>query len=294
MLAYPDIDPVAVQVGPVTVHWYGIMYLVGFGAGWWLGRIRARQSWRGFTPVAVDDLLFYVALGIILGGRIGYVLFYGLGDFVHDPLSALRVWDGGMSFHGGLIGVAVACWLFARRTGRTFFQVADFVVPLVPPGLAAGRIGNFINGNLWGAPSELPWAMVFPDPRAGGVPRHPSQLYEALLEGLVLFVLVWLFTRRARPTMAASGVFLVGYALARIAVETVRVPDAHIGYLAGDWLTTGQLLTAPMVLIGAALVVIAYARGTPADTTADAPARDDPDPSPVAASTGRRRRKRGR
>ena len=289
MLAYPDIDPVAVQIGPVTVHWYGIMYLVGFGAGWWLGRRRSREPWRGFSPVAVDDLLFYVAIGIILGGRVGYVVFYGLDAFVQDPLAALRVWDGGMSFHGGLIGVGVACLVFARRTGRTFFQVTDFVVPLVPPGLAAGRIGNFINGNLWGAPSDLPWAMVFPDPRAGGVPRHPSQLYEALLEGLVLFVLVWLFTRRQRPAMAASGVFFIGYGVARIFVETVRVPDAHIGYLAGEWLTAGLLLTAPMVLLGIAFVAIAYARRAQAGEDVS---RDEP--APVAASGGRRRRKRGR
>jgi phosphatidylglycerol:prolipoprotein diacylglycerol transferase len=291
MLAYPDIDPVALQIGPIRVHWYGVMYLVGFAAGWWLGRLRARDPRTGFAPAEVDDLLFYVALGIILGGRLGYLFFYGLDRLLADPLSALRVWEGGMSFHGGLLGVVVGAWLFARRTSRPFFVVGDFIVPLVPPGLAAGRLGNFINGNLWGAPSDLPWAMVFPDPRAGGVARHPTQLYEALLEGLVLFIVLWIFSRRPRPTMAVSGVFLAGYALARLAVEFVRVPDAHIGYLAGGWLTMGHVLTAPMLLLGVLLVVSAY-RWVPGAWLADSEHR--PTASPTAARSKSSKRRHGR
>ncbi|NIR61571.1 MAG: prolipoprotein diacylglyceryl transferase, partial [Gammaproteobacteria bacterium] len=174
MVAFPDIDPVAFSVGPVKVHWYGLMYLFGFGAGWLLGRVRAaRDPWRQWSSGAVDDLLFFIALGIIVGGRLGYVVFYDLGRFVDDPSHILRIWQGGMSFHGGLIGVIVAMWWYGRSRGRPFFVVADFVAPLVPPGILFGRLGNFINGNLWGGPSDLPWAMVFPDPRAGGIPRHP-------------------------------------------------------------------------------------------------------------------------
>jgi phosphatidylglycerol:prolipoprotein diacylglycerol transferase len=258
MIAYPDINPVAIELGPVKIHWYGLMYLLGFATAWWLGRVRARDSRRNWSGAAVDDVLFYIALGVIVGGRLGYVLFYDLSRFAGDPSLILRIWQGGMSFHGGLIGVIVAMWWFARTRRRRFFEVADFVAPLVPPGIAFGRIGNFINGNLWGGPSDLPWAMVFPDPRAGGVARHPSQIYQALLEGLALFVIVWVYSRHPRPTMAVSGVFLSGYGVFRFAVEYIRVPDAHIGYLAFDWLTMGQLLSAPMIVAGAALVWLAY------------------------------------
>ena len=177
MLRHPDFDPVAVQIGPLAVHWYGLMYVVAFGLGWWLGRARARDPARAFAPRDVDDLLFFVAVGAIAGGRLGYMFFYDPGGMLRDPLSTLRVWQGGMSFHGGLIGVIVAMLVFARRRSRAFFEVADFVAPLIPLGLAAGRVGNFINGNLWGSPSTLPWAMVFP--RADALPRHPSQLYQA-------------------------------------------------------------------------------------------------------------------
>jgi phosphatidylglycerol:prolipoprotein diacylglycerol transferase len=266
MVAYHDIDPVAIQLGSVKIHWYGLMYLLGFVVGWWLGRIRARDAWRNWSGSAVDDLLFYIALGVIIGGRLGYVLFYDFARFAADPAMIVKIWQGGMSFHGALIGVILAVWWFARTRGRRFFDVADFLAPLTCLGLAFGRIGNFINGNLWGAPSDLPWAMVFPDPRAGGVPRHPSQLYEALLEGVVLFIIVWTFSRRPRPTMAVSGVFLAGYGIFRFLIEFLRVPDAHIGYLAFDWITMGQVLTSPMIIAGVVLVWLAY-RSAGTDTT---------------------------
>jgi phosphatidylglycerol:prolipoprotein diacylglycerol transferase len=267
MIAFPDINPVALELGPIKIHWYGLMYLIGFGTAWTLGRIRARDPRRNWSAAAVDDLLFYIALGVIVGGRLGYVLFYDLGRFVDDPSLILRIWQGGMSFHGGLLGVMIAMWWFARTRGRRFLAVADFVAPLVPPGIALGRIGNFINGNLWGGPSDLPWAMVFPDPRAGGVARHPSQLYQALLEGVALFVIVWLYSRHPRPTMAVSGVFLGAYGVFRFAIEFIRVPDAHIGYLAFDWVTMGQVLSAPMIIAGSILVWLAYRFAASAETT---------------------------
>ena len=253
MLSFPEIDPVAIAIGPVALRWYGIAYLAGIGLGWWLGRRRAaREPWRGWTPRHVDDFVFYLALGAVLGGRVGYVLIYDFSRFVSDPLVLVRIWEGGMSFHGGLLGViAVAAW-FGRQHGFGFFPVTDFLAPLVPPGLGAGRIGNFVNGELWGKPADVPWAMVFPG--AGPEARHPSQLYEAVLEGLVLFVLLWWFSRRPRPRMAVSGLFLVGYGAGRCLVEFAREPDAHIGYLAFGWLTTGQVLSVPMLLAGAAML----------------------------------------
>ena len=273
MLTYPDIDPVMLSLGPVSVHWYGAMYLVGFVAGWWLGRLRARRPGSGWSVQQVDDLLFYIALGVVLGGRLGYSLFYSFETLLQDPLSILRIWQGGMSFHGGLIGVLVAMWLFARRHHKGFFQTTDFIAPLIPIGLGAGRIGNFINGELWGAPSSVPWAMQVPCDRflalcleklqlpAGTLmtpPLHPNQLYEAALEGVVMFLLLWLFSARPRPVMAVSGLFLLCYGLFRFAIEFVRMPDAHLGYIAFDWLTMGQLLTLPMLLAGATLFWLAY------------------------------------
>ena len=253
MLNFPEIDPVAIAIGPVAIRWYGLAYVAGIGIGWWLGRRRAaRDPWRGWTPQHVDDLIFYIALGAVLGGRIGYVLFYEFFHFVSDPLLVVRIWEGGMSFHGGLLGVIAAMAWFARRHGFGFFPVADFLAPLVPPGLGAGRVGNFVNAELWGKPSEVPWAMVFPG--AGPEARHPSQLYEAVLEGLVLFVVLWWYSRRPRPRMAVSGLFLVGYGAARCLVELAREPDAHIGYLAFGWMTMGQLLSVPMLLAGAAML----------------------------------------
>ncbi|MCC5856591.1 MAG: prolipoprotein diacylglyceryl transferase [Ectothiorhodospiraceae bacterium] len=258
MLTYPDIDPVALQLGPLAIHWYGLMYGLGFLAGWWLGRMRAREPWRPVTPPQMSDLVLYVALGVILGGRIGYILFYDMGQVLDDPLRLIRIWQGGMSFHGGLIGVLLACLLFARKAGTGFFRLMDFVAPLVPIGLGAGRIGNFINGELWGKPTDLPWGMVYAP--LGADPRHPSQLYQFLLEGVVLFIALWLFSRKPRPTMSVSGLFLVLYGVFRFVVEFARMPDAHIGYLAFGWVTMGQVLSLPMILGGGLLLVLAYRR----------------------------------
>ncbi len=255
MLTAPQIDPIAIQLGPLAIRWYGLMYLIAFLAFWWLGRRRARQTGL-LQAQQVDDLLFYGALGVILGGRLGYVFFYGFEQLLADPLYLVRIWQGGMSFHGGLLGVLVAAWLFGRKHGLGFFGVTDFIAPLVPLGLGAGRVGNFINGELWGRVSDAPWAMVFA--HAGPLPRHPSQLYEAFLEGLVLFLLLWFYSAKPRPRMAVSGLFLVGYGAARTAVEFAREPDAHLGYLAGGWLTMGMLLSVPMVLVGAVLMGLAY------------------------------------
>lgn len=258
MLVYPDIDPVLIGIGPIQVHWYGLMYLVGFVAGWWLGRLRAQRPGSRWQPREVDDLLFYIVLGIIAGGRIGYVLFYGLQRLMENPLSLFALWEGGMSFHGGLLGVLVAMWIYARRQDRAFWQLTDFIAPLVPIGLGAGRIGNFINGELWGKVTDLPWGMIFPN--GGPLPRHPSQLYEALLEGVVLFVILWVYSRRPRPVMSVSALFLLCYGSFRFLVEFLRVPDAHIGYIAFGWLTMGQALSLPMIIVGLWLLVIIYRR----------------------------------
>lgn len=264
MLTYPNIDKVAFELGPVAVHWYGLMYLVGFAFAWWLGRRRCKQVWRGWQREQVDDLVFYSALGVVLGGRLGFVCFYDFDAFLDNPVRLVKIWQGGMSFHGGLIGVLVATWFFARRYGRPFFCVTDFLAPLVPIGLGAGRIGNFINGELWGKESELPWAMVLEG--SDGPARHPSQLYEAGLEGAGLFVILWWFSARSRPTMAVSGVFLVGYGVFRTLIELVRTPDAALGYLAWGWLTMGQLLSLPMVIAGLWFIGCAYLRPPAGET----------------------------
>jgi phosphatidylglycerol:prolipoprotein diacylglycerol transferase len=258
MLKYPNIDPIAIKLGPLKVHWYGLMYLLGFAAAWFLGKSRAKKEW---TPVNTDeqvsDLIFYCALGVILGGRVGYVLFYNFDKFLENPLWLFKVWDGGMSFHGGLIGVILAMLYFSKKIGCTFFQLADFVAPLVPIGLGAGRIGNFINGELWGKVTNVPWAMVFPG-SGDGLPRHPSQLYQFALEGVALFCILWWFSSKPRPRMAVSALFLLCYGCFRFFVEFFRQPDVQLGYLDWGWLTMGQLLSAPMILIGALALVWAY------------------------------------
>ena len=255
MLIHPQFDPIAVSLGPLAVRWYGLMYLAGFVAFLLLGRRRAAaQPWHGIAPTALDDLLFYGVLGVVLGGRLGQVLFYEPGHYLAHPLEILAIWKGGMSFHGGFLGVLAAMALWGRRNGRRFFEVTDFIAPLVPLGLFAGRIGNFINGELWGrvADASLPWAMVFP--HVDALPRHPSQLYQAAGEGLLLFALLWWFSARQRPRGAVSGMFLIGYGALRFVAEYFREPDAGIF----GWSYTvsmGQWLSLPMVVIGIVLLV---------------------------------------
>jgi len=260
MLVHPQFDPVAVALGPLAVRWYGLMYLVGFALIWAAGRWRiARRPGGVWSAGDLDDALFHGILGTIIGGRLGYVVFYKLGDYLAEPWRILYVWEGGMSFHGGMLGVIVALALFARSRRQDWLAVTDFVAPLVPLALAAGRLGNFINAELWGRPASLPWAMVFPNVDA--VPRHPSQLYEFALEGLVLLALLWWFSARERPRGAVSGLFLAGYGVLRFLVEFTREPDDFLGLLAAG-LSMGQWLSAPMVLAGVAMMVWAYrARG---------------------------------
>lgn len=257
MLSYPTIDPVAFSLGPIQVHWYGLSYLVGIGLAWWLARRRADRL--GLSKEQVGDLTFYAAVGVILGGRLGYALFYHFDRVLADPLWLLRLWEGGMAFHGGFLGVVVALLLFARKHRLPWLQLADFVAPLTPIGLALGRLGNFINGELWGRVSDQPWALVFP--QAGPDPRHPSQLYQFALEGVLLFLLLWLFSRHPRPTGSVAGLFLVGYGSLRFLVEFTREPDAHLGLLLGG-LSMGQLLSLPMLAAGLGLLVWSYRSAT--------------------------------
>ena len=256
MLAYPNINPVAFHIGPLSVHWYGLMYLVGFLGAWILLTWRARTAWRGFNAEQVSDILFYGALGIIIGGRVGYMLFYDWPNFIAAPWRLFMIWQGGMSFHGGLLGVVIAMWMYARKIGKALGDITDFIAPVVPVGLGAGRIGNFINGELWGRVSDVPWAMVFPG--AGHMPRHPSQLYEFLLEGVVMFVILWIYSLKPRPRWAVSGLFSLCYGVFRFFIEFFRVPDVQVGYLAFGWLTEGQLLSLPMIFLGIFLLIWAY------------------------------------
>ncbi len=263
MLTYPEIDPVIFTIGFVKIRWYGLMYVIGFVLAWWLARRRAAKPWAAVRPEQVDDLIFYSMLGVIIGGRLGYCLVYGWEQLLSDPLYLFKITEGGMSFHGGLAGVMGALWLFGRKLGRRFWDMGDFVAPLAPLGLGFGRIGNFINGELWGKPTDVPWSF-----NVDGQALHPSQLYESALEGFALFAIVWLFSAKDRPRGAVSGVFLIGYGAFRFFVEFYRVPDAHLGYLALDWVTMGQLLSLPMILLGAVLLWLAYRRGDSQGVTA--------------------------
>lgn len=258
MLQYPGFDPIAFELGPLKVHWYGITYLVGFAVAWWLGRYRASRPGSTWKAEDVDDFLFFAMLGVILGGRIGYVLFYGMPFWADDLLYPFKIWAGGMSFHGGLLGVLAAIAIFAWRRKRRVSDVFDFAAPLPGVGLLSGRIGNFINGELWGRPTDVPWGF-----QVNGQVLHATQLYEAALEGVVLFSILWWFTSKPRPRLAPAGLFLFLYGCSRVIVEFWRVPDQHIGYLAGDWLTMGQVLSLPMVIAGATLLVLAYRRNAP-------------------------------
>jgi phosphatidylglycerol:prolipoprotein diacylglycerol transferase len=253
MFTYTPIDPIAIELGPLAVRWYGLMYVIGILGGWWLGRVQARRAYSPLNEQQVDDLVTWVALGVILGGRFGSVLFYNFDDFLDRPLMLFEIWKGGMSFHGGMLGVSFAIWLFGRRIGVHFWDMNDFIAPVIAVGLGAGRIGNFINGELWGKPTDVPWGFV-----VDGVGRHASQLYEAFFEGLCLFLIVWVYALKPRPRMAVTGLFLAVYGMARFGVEFVRLPDAHIGYMAWGWLTRGQVLSAPMIIGGILLIMLAY------------------------------------
>lgn len=278
---YVAIDPVAIELGPLQVHWYGITYLLAFLIFWGAGNYLARsRPWAGWTDQEVGDFLFYGMLGVVIGGRLGYVFFYSLDSFLQDPLFLFKLTQGGMSFHGGLIGVIVSMAWFARRTKRSFWQVSDFVAPMVPVGLGLGRIGNFIGGELWGRHSDLPWAMIFANSiEPGGwqsaelraewakgaldaFARHPSQLYQAAMEGFLLAIILLTYSRKKRPTAAVSGLFLLGYGLFRFIAEFFREPDSHIGYLAGQWLTMGMLLSLPMAVAGLVILFWAYRRNS--------------------------------
>jgi phosphatidylglycerol:prolipoprotein diacylglycerol transferase len=293
MIHYPAIDPIILSLGPFTIgsltlgpaaiRWYGLMYVIGFAVAWWLARRRAAHPAATWKPTDVDDLIFFAAIGTILGGRLGWILFYGTEQVLADPLTVFRIWEGGMSFHGGLVGVVIAVAIFARTRQRRLSDVTDFLAPLPGVGIFAGRVGNFINGELWGKPTDVPWAFVV-DPSAGLHPNqaaeasrlcqrfgvdpcvlhvHASQLYEGMLEGLLLFAILWLYTSTPRPRLAPTGLFLLCYGVFRFLVEFVRVPDENRGYLLFDWVTMGQILSLPMILLGAWLLVGAYRRLEP-------------------------------
>ena len=259
MLTYPNIDPVALQIsafeifgktiGPLKIHWYGLMYLFGFIGAWSLGVYRAKRPWSPIQKSQVEDLVFYTALGVILGARIGYILFYNFGDFLKDPIELFKVWHGGMSFHGGLLGVIIAMYFYGKKINRSFLEIADFSAPLVPIGLGLGRIGNFIGGELWGRATDVPWGMIFPKD-VDQLVRHPSQLYQAFFEGLVLFVILFWFSRKPRPKAAVASLFVLLYGCFRFMVEFVREPDAHIQFDLFGWMTRGQELCVPMIIIG--------------------------------------------
>ena len=288
---FVDINPIAFSIGPVQVHWYGIMYLIGFAVAWWLGQ---RRRAAGRLPVTADqfsDLAFYLMLGVILGGRIGYMVFYDTSELIHHPLSLFRVWEGGMSFHGGLLGVLAAALIWTRKRKLNFFDVMDFIAPVVPIGLGLGRLGNFIGGELWGRHTDAPWGMIFPRAlesldktkdelyqmvlagQLNNEARHPSQLYEVCLEGVVLFAVLWIYSRKPRPRYAVSGLFALLYGLFRFGVEFVREPDAQLGFVAFNWLTMGQILSLPLIAVG--LLLLWMSRGAPVL---------QPAPPPVAAA----------
>jgi len=251
MLQFPHFDPIALRLGPVAIHWYGLMYLLAFASAWLLGRWRIAHKKTRLTLKDLEDIIFYGVLGVIAGGRLGYVIFYKPLYYASHPTEIFYLWEGGMSFHGGLLGVLLMITWLSRSRGYKWFEVSDFVAPLIPLGLAAGRMGNFINGELWGRPSTLPWAMVFPQ-SGDGIARHPSQLYQLGLEGLLLFILMWWFANKPRPTGQVSAVFLVGYGFFRFIAEFAREPDDFLGLLTAG-LSMGQWLSLPMIVAGIVL-----------------------------------------
>ena len=250
MIVLPEIDPVAFAIGPLEIRWYGLMYVAGFAAAFLLGTKRAGEKHAPLNPTQFQDLLVYAVVGLVAGARLGYMLFYNSSILISNPLELLKLWHGGMSFHGGLLGIVVAGFVFSRRNHLKILDLGDFIAPLAPPGLFAGRMGNFINVELWGRPSDLPWAVVFPGTAAGSIPRHPSQLYEAFLEGVVLFFVLWLFSQKPRPRGSVLGLFLFLYGCFRFGVEFFRQPDPQLGFVALDFLTMGQILSLPMIGAG--------------------------------------------
>ena len=256
MLVFPQFDPVAISVGPINIHWYGIMYIIAFGGAWILADYRRKQAPSQWSSEQISDLVFYGAMGAVLGGRLGSVFFYNIDRFIEDPFWLFRVWEGGMSFHGGFIGVLIAMYLYSNSIGKKFWETLDFIAPCVPLGIGAGRLGNFIGGELWGRPTDVAWGMVFP--HVDNFARHPSQLYEAVLEGIVLFTIVWWFSSSPKPRMAVSGMFAIFYGFFRFCIEFFREPDLHIGFVAYEWLTMGQLLSLPMIIIGVLLLILSY------------------------------------
>lgn len=257
IIQHPHFDPVAISLGPLQIHWYGLMYLIAFAIAWLLGRHRLKQGYLDITPKRFEDMLFYGIVGVILGGRLGYVVFYQASYYLRHPLEVFAIWDGGMAFHGGLIGVLLAMLYFAHKEGKTFFQIGDFVAPLIPLGLAVGRWGNFMNGELWGRPTNGNWGMIFP--MVDQIPRHPSQLYQIALEGILLFIVIWFYSKKPRPTGYVSAAFLVGYGICRFIAEFGREPDSHLGLIALN-LSMGQWLSIPMILAGILLFVISTKR----------------------------------
>lgn len=256
MLTFPQINPVAFSLGPLDVHWYGIMYIVAFSGAWFLAKHRASRTPGSWTKEQIADLIFYGALGAVIGGRFGSVFFYNFDRVLADPLWALRLWEGGMSFHGGILGVMGALYWYSRRLKKHYFDVLDFIAPIAPFGLGAGRLGNFIGGELWGRQTDVPWGMVFP--HVDQYPRHASQLYQFALEGVILFSIMWWFSSKPRPRYAVSGLFGIGYGAQRFFVEFFREPDAALGYIALNWMTMGQLLSLPMIVAGVVLMTMAY------------------------------------
>jgi phosphatidylglycerol:prolipoprotein diacylglycerol transferase len=261
MFTHPQLDPIAIHLGPIGIHWYGLMYLLGFMAFLTLGKWRAaHQTWRGWSVEMVDDALFFGALGVILGGRLGYVVFYQASYFIEHPLEIFYVWQGGMSFHGGFLGVLVAMVFFGRKYQKSWLSIMDFIAPLVPIGLGAGRMGNFINGELWGRATNANWGMIFP--RVDNTPRHPSQLYEFGLEGVLLFLILWIYSSKPRETGTVSALFLIGYGSFRFLAEFTRQPDANLGILSLG-MSMGQWLSLPMILVGLVMYVYHQRKGQP-------------------------------
>ena len=256
MFTFPQFNPVVISLGPLSIHWYGVMYIIAFGGAWVLASYRRNMKPNQWSSDQISDLIFYGAIGAVVGGRLGSVFFYNFDRFLEDPLWVFRVWEGGMSFHGGLLGVGVALYFYSKSLRKGFWETIDFIVPFVPFGLGAGRIGNFIGGELWGRPTDVPWGMVFP--HVDQLPRHPSQLYEVALEGVALFILLWWFSSNPRPRLAVSGVFALGYGSFRFFIEFFREPDQQIGLIAFEWLTMGQLLSVPMAAGGILLLFLSY------------------------------------